>query len=108
MLEFNRCCACAKEYSSSDVEDYRAISITLVPLKVFEKIVAKKLCHFLNATAVFLLSFYIGGAWEHVMLCSHCLSIYRLLWSEARKECLFSWNSQLHLIVLVTAMCCIS
>ena len=37
------------------------------------------------------------------MLCSHCLSICRLLWTRVWRKGLLSSTSQLHLIGLVTA-----
>ena len=40
--------------------------------------------NFLEVTVYFLLlSFRIRRAWEHVMLCSYYLNIYRLLWTRA-------------------------
>ena len=52
-----------KRYASSDVGDYRPMSITPVLSKVFEKIVAGKLSHFYSETVCFLLlSFRFVGA----------------------------------------------
>ena len=42
-----------KKSSSSDIGDYRSISITPLLLKVFEKIVAGKLRHFLESNSLF-------------------------------------------------------
>ena len=47
----------------------------------------------------FLLSIRIVGAWKYMMICSHSLTIYKLRWIRAWREVLFSWASQLHLIV---------
>ena len=94
----------------SNVGDDRQNSIIPVLSKVFEKIVAGKLSiFFLNITVCFLfLSFCIRRVWKHVMLCSHCATIYRLLWTGAWRKCLSSCTSQLHLIGLVTTVCCTS
>ena len=52
----------------------------LVLSKIVEKIVAGRLSLFWRVTVcVLLLSFRIVGAWEHVMLCLHCLAVYMLL-----------------------------
>ena len=44
-----------KEFSSSDVEDYRPIAITIILSKVFEKFLAKKLDYFLESNSLLLL-----------------------------------------------------
>ena len=66
--------------------DVQSIPISITPLlsNVFEKIVAGKFSIFCKVTVCFLLlSFHIGRTWEHVMLCSHCLTIYKLLGTGA-------------------------
>ena len=56
-----------KGSASSDVGDYRPVSIMPVPAKELEKIVAEKLSIlFWRVTECFLLlSFHFAGAWEH-------------------------------------------
>ena len=66
-----------KESPSADVGDCRLISITPFPSKVFEKIVAEKLSHFLDSDSLLLLSRF--SYCNTMMLCSHCLTIYKLL-----------------------------
>ena len=78
------------ESSSSDVGDYISISITSLLSHVFEKIVAGKLSNFLKSISLLPPCFRIGGAWKYAMLCLHCLSIYKLLWTGVWKEGLFS------------------
>ena len=88
-----------KEFASLDIGDYRPISNTPVMSKVFEKIVAGKL--FLERNSMLPPSQFLYqrglGACD---VCLHCLTIYRLLWTGAWREDLFSWTSQLHLIGL--------
>ena len=80
----------AKGSPSSDFGDYRPISNTLLPSKVFEKIAAGKFGHFLESSSLLLSQCSHRMPWVHVMLCSHCLTVYKLLWTGAWKEGLFS------------------
>ena len=90
MLEIGRYCSCVKGIFFFGVGDHRQISITLLLPKIFEKIVAWKLSHFWRVTVCFLrLSFLIVRGWEHVILCSHCIIIYKLLWTGTRREVFF-------------------
>ena len=99
----------AKEFSSSDAGDYRPIFIMPVLSKVFEKIVAEKLFHYLKVSSLlpplqFLCRKGLG-------ICDALLTPFtpcRLLWTGAWKEGLLSWTSQLCWIWLVSAVCCIS
>ena len=79
-----------KKSSSSVVRDYRLISITFLLSKVFEKIMAEKSSHFLESNS--LLRSPYRKTWEYVILCSHCLTLYKLLWTGAWREGLFSWS----------------
>ena len=58
MLEISRCCHCVKR-SSSDVGDYRPISITPLLSKVLEKIMTEKLSHFLEDNCLLSLSQFL-------------------------------------------------
>ena len=68
-----------KESSSSHFGDHRPISITPVLSRV-KKYRGWKVDSFLEDNSLLpLFNFRIEGAWEHGMLCSHCLTVYMLL-----------------------------
>ena len=78
-----------KEFSS-DNGDYSHISITPVLSKIGKDSGWEIESFNCKVTICFILSFYTGRACEHVMLSSCCLTIYRLLWTGAWREGLFS------------------
>ena len=99
----------AKGISSSVVVDYRYVSITPVLSKVFDKAVARKLSNSLAGNSLLSPSHSrIVETWAQLMLCLHCLTTYRLRWTEDWRKELFSLRSHLHLIGLAIAVCCIS
>ena len=63
----------------SDVGDYRPISITLLPFKVLENIVAGKLSHFLESNSLLYLSQFSHrkglGTCDAVLALSHRLQV---------------------------------
>ena len=86
------------------------ILITAVLSKVFEKIVAGKLSHYLESNSLLSLSqfsFRWGlGTCDALLTLSHHLQA--LIWTGAWREGSYSWTSWRHLIGLVTVVCFIS
>ena len=96
-----------KESSSSDVGDYRHISITPDLSKVYEKIMVEKGSPFLEDNSLLSLSQFLYrrviGTYDALFTVSHYLQVAL---DGALREGLFSWTSQLSLIGLFIAGCC--
>ena len=93
---------------SLDVGGYRPISITPVLSKVFQNIFPVKLSHYLESNSLLTPKFSYRrglGTCDSLLTLSHHL---QAAWTGARREGLYSWTSQQHLIGLVTVICCIS